>query len=77
MKDMINSLGGDGLKIDYILREGVPSRIICEESKKINVDLIIVGSSHKSTVSKLYSGTTAAYVIEHSDKPVLTIPEQD
>jgi nucleotide-binding universal stress UspA family protein len=76
MKDMINSLGVDGLKIEFILRQGLPSHIICEESKKINIDLIILGTSHKSAISKLFSGTTAAFVIENSEKPVLTIPEK-
>ena len=76
MKTMINSLGVDELKINYLLREGLPSHIICEESQKLNVDMIILGTSHKSAISKLFSGTTAAYVIEHSNKPVLTIPEK-
>ena len=76
MKDMINSLGVDGLKIEFILRQGLPGHIICEESKKINIDLIILGTSHKSAISKLFSGTTAAFVIENSEKPVLTIPEK-
>ncbi len=76
MKDVISSLSAEGLSIDYILREGQPNRIICEEAKTMNVDLVILGTSHKSTLSKLFSGTTAAYVIEHANKPVLTIPEK-
>jgi nucleotide-binding universal stress UspA family protein len=51
---------------------GVPWQAVCDEAKKDDVDLIVVGSHGYSGVDRLL-GTTAAKVVNHADRSVLVI----
>ena len=51
---------------------GVPWQAVCDEAKKADVDLIVVGSHGYSAVDRLL-GTTAAKVVNHADRSVLVV----
>jgi universal stress protein F len=51
---------------------GVPWQAVCDEAKKENVDLIVVGSHGYSAMDRLL-GTTAAKVVNHADRSVLVL----
>ncbi len=51
---------------------GVPWQAVCDEAKKQDVDLIMVGSHGYSGVDRLL-GTTAAKVVNHADRSVLVV----
>ena len=74
MKDVLLSLHAEDVKVEFSIKEGKPHKVICEEAARTNADLIIMGTSYKSNISKYLLGTTASYVIEHAKIPVLVVP---
>ncbi len=74
MKAIIDQYSQGNLQVEYSLKEGKASRIICDEAAKEGADLIVLGASHKASLSKFILGTTASYVIEHAEIPVLVVP---
>lgn len=51
---------------------GVPWEAICREATKCDADLIVIGSHGYSGVDRLL-GTTAAKVVNHTDRSVLVV----
>jgi nucleotide-binding universal stress UspA family protein len=51
---------------------GQPWQAVCDEAKKQDVDLIMVGSHGYSAVDRLL-GTTAAKVVNHADRSVMVV----
>ncbi len=51
---------------------GVPWRVICDEAKQMNVDVIAIGSHGYRGLDRLL-GTTAAKVVNHADRSVLVV----
>ena len=74
MKDILLSLNAEDVKVEFAIKAGKPQNVICDEAARINADLIIMGTSSKPNISKLLLGTTASYVIEHANIPVLVVP---
>ena len=73
MKGIIHSLHAEDIKVEFILKKGKPSKIICDESDKLKADLIVLGKS-SSTISNIILGSTASYIVNHSNVPVLVVP---
>ena len=63
-----------GIKAEGLLIQGATREMILEESEKLNIDLIIIGHHDHGPLYKIFAGSVAADVIEHSKIPVLTIP---
>ena len=61
------------LKLTLFKKKGKPNKIICEVSENLNVDLIVIGKS-SSNISNLILGSTAAYIVNHANTPVLVVP---
>ena len=74
MKSFINNLHAEHVDIEYKLMEGDPSKIICKEAMVENVDLIIMGVSEKNALTDFIFNSTASYVIENVNTPVLVVP---
>ena len=60
------------LLLGTLIAIGVPWQAVCDEAKKADVDLIVVGSHGYSAVDRLL-GTTAAKVVNHADRSVLVV----
>ena len=73
MKGIIHSLHAEDIKVEFILKKGKPNKIICEVSDNLKVDLIVIGKS-SSNISNLILGSTAAYIVNHANIPVLVVP---
>ena len=73
MKDIIHSLHAEDIKVEFILKKGKPNKIICEVSENLNVDLVVIGKS-SSNISNIILGSTAAYIVNHANVPVLVVP---
>jgi nucleotide-binding universal stress UspA family protein len=73
MKQEISKLHADDIKVEYCLREGNPEKIICEESLKKKIDLIIMGVSEKNMLVNFIYKSTASYVIDNVSIPVLVV----
>lgn len=57
-------------KVD--IQIGTPWQVICNLAKDEDVDLVVIGSHGYSGLDRVI-GTTAARVVNHSDRPVLVV----
>ena len=74
MRETIKHLHAEDIDVEYLLKDGKPNKVICQEAKKNKVDLIIMGISDKAKIPSLIFSSTASYVIEHVSIPVLVVP---
>jgi len=74
MREEIESLHAEDIKVEYLIKDGKPNNIICKEAEKAKVDLIIMGVSDKNLISNFIFRSTASFVIEHVEIPVLVVP---
>lgn len=61
-----------GLVEKTLVHIGVPWEAICTAAKEVEADLIVIGSHGYSGLDRLM-GTTAAKVVNHSDRNVLVV----
>ncbi|MBC8213396.1 MAG: universal stress protein [Candidatus Marinimicrobia bacterium] len=74
MKTLIHKLHAEDIEVAFLLKEGKSSSSIIETAKSINADLIVIGTNGKPSLSEFILGTTAEYVVRHSECPVLVVP---
>lgn len=72
LKEWIES---ENVACQTIIKQGIPSDIILEEAKSLNVDIIIIGSLGHNSLYDIFIGSVAKDVIKHSTVPVLVIPK--
>ena len=74
MKALIQNLHAEDIEVEYIIKDGKCNQAICEEAERINADLIIMGVSDTNIISNFIFRSTASFVIEHVEIPVLVVP---
>lgn len=62
------------MKVTTHLAEGDTYREILDYSEKWRADLIVMGTHSHSTLEKLFLGTVASSVLEHTKIPVYMVP---
>ena len=77
MSEVIKKLHAEDIQVEYIIKEGKSNQVICQEAERIKADLIIMGVSEKNIVSNFIFRSTASFVIEHVEIPVLVVPLKD
>ena len=77
MSDVIKKLHAEDIQVEYIIKEGKADQVICQEAKRLQADLIIMGVSEKNIVSKFIYRSTASFVMDHIKIPVLVVPMKD
>ena len=75
MNSLINDLEVDKIDCEFLLRDGKPSDIIVKISETHNIDLIVMGTNGKDSLTDLILGTTTQKVIENTICPVLVMPK--
>lgn len=60
---------------EEVIDSGDAGRVICEQAKATQADVIVVGRGHKSWLSKLFAPSVSEYVIAHAPCPVLVVSE--
>ena len=68
------SLHAEDIHVEYIIRDGKPNKVICEQAEKKQADLIIMGVYDKNIMTNIIFRSTASFVIEHVNIPVLVVP---
>jgi nucleotide-binding universal stress UspA family protein len=63
-------------KNPYSIQLGYPGPIIIKESRKIDCDLIIMGTQAHSKAHYLFIGSVANWVLAETDKDILLIPSK-
>ncbi|GAL31895.1 universal stress protein family [Vibrio maritimus] len=56
---------------------GVAEEVIIEASKQYNAGMIVMGNRKVSALSRVFLGSTAQKVLQHSEVPVLIVPLLD
>ena len=74
MIEEIESLHEEDIQVEYVIKDGKPNKVICEEAQKAQADLIIMGVSDTNIISNFIFRSTASFVIEHVEIPVLVVP---
>ncbi len=64
---------GDNTVLTH-LAEGDTANSILEYAEKWNADLIVMGTHSHGTLEKLFLGTVASTVLEHTKTPVYMVP---
>ena len=77
MRSLVNELETNDVDCEYLLRDGKAYDIIVKIAKEKEIDLIVMGTNGKDSLSDLLIGTTAQKVVENSICPVLVIPKGD
>ena len=77
MSEVIKKLHAEDIQVEYIIKEGKSNQVICQEAERVKADLIIMGVSEKNIVSNFIFRSTASFVIEHVEIPVLVVPLKD
>lgn len=58
-----------------ILHSGTPGEAICGMAKENNVSLIVLGTRGLNKLRRTFLGSVSDYVIHHSHRPVMVVPE--
>ena len=75
MKNLVKDLEADDIKCEYILRDGIPADIIVKLSDEMDIDLIVMGTNGRDSLSDYIVGSTTQKVVEKSKCPVLVMPK--
>ena len=74
LKNLVHSLEVDKIDCEYILRDGKPSDVIIDIIEKKNIDLVLMGTNGRNSLTDYLVGSTTQKVIEKSTCPVLVMP---
>ena len=74
MKNLVKELEVESVECEYILRDGKPSDVIVKIAEKQRIDLIVMGTNGRNSLSDYIVGSTTQKVIENSKCPVLVMP---
>jgi nucleotide-binding universal stress UspA family protein len=58
---------------EILIKHGTPAEVIVETAKKLNCDLIVMGTHGHGVIADVFVGSTAKWVIKHSPIPVFVI----
>ena len=75
MKSLIKEIESDQIECEYLLRDGQPSVVINKLIDDLDIDLVVMGTNGKDSLSDIIIGTTAQKVIQSSLCPVLVVPK--
>jgi nucleotide-binding universal stress UspA family protein len=62
-----------GMKVETILEEGDPPKVILDTAKKFNANIIVIGSRGLSQIKELLLGSVSHSVTKDADIPVLVV----
>lgn len=70
----VNEFKEKGVEADGLLIPGNTIDVILEESKKLDIDLIVFGHHEHSLLYKIFFGSHASEIVQKSQIPVLIVP---
>lgn len=71
-QELIESCGADSEQIH--IKMGKPGKVIVDQAKKLDVNLVVVGNSARSGLSAAWMGNTVEKVLDKLDCDVLSMP---
>ena len=73
IKDVILDLGKHEFTITGLVEEGDPASVIIDVSNRLNVDVIVLGSTGQSELGQYLIGSVANKVVQYAHKPVMVV----
>ena len=70
----VTDLNEKGIIAESLLIQGETIKTIIEKSKKLDIELIIIGYHEHSFIYKSFFGNTSSQIIKKSKTPVLIVP---
>ncbi|MDJ0731253.1 MAG: universal stress protein [Crocosphaera sp.] len=74
IQKIAEKLRNEGIETTALLIQGSTVETIIKEAKKLEVDIIIMGSHGRNPISELFLGSVSKGVISQSDCPILIVP---
>ena len=71
--DVIKDLGEHEFTITGMVEAGDPASVIIDVSNRLNVDLIVLGSTGQSELGQYLIGSVANKVVQYAHKPVMVV----
>jgi nucleotide-binding universal stress UspA family protein len=71
--DVISDIGEHDFTITGMVEEGDPASVIIDASNRLNVDLIVLGSTGQSELGQYLIGSVANKVVQYAHKPVMVV----
>ena len=73
LRSLCQSANSSGVKTEFILNTGEPSRMICQMARSWDADLIVIGRRGRRGLSEFFLGSVSNYVLHHAPCSVMTI----
>ena len=77
MADLIAKTDWEGIAIDTSFEIGHAGQQICEGAKENCADLIVISTHGRTGLEHVFLGSTAEYVVRHSNCSVLVVPTKE
>ncbi len=77
LQKKMNTLINEGIESEALLIQGPTIEMLEEETTKLNIDLLIMGSHRHSWLYEVFVGHSAVKLIGHLNVPLLIIPLPD
>jgi len=73
LNGVLKILDGTRLKVNSQIKEGNPADSILKTIDDENIDLVVIGSSGKNALDRIFLGSVAEKVVRSSKSPVMVI----
>jgi nucleotide-binding universal stress UspA family protein len=77
LQDQIAPLREAGLSVIAQVRRGDPAKMLVRLAKKVNADLIVLGTHGKTAGESFWSGSITPQIMRHTRLPLLLVPVQE
>ncbi len=77
LTEIRESLAKFGVRASIVQLVDPKVESVLAETKRLNADLIILGSHHHSTIYHMLVGSVASDVLKHAHCPVLVVPSDE
>ena len=77
LAELVQQLSDAGVNATALIRTGQPAKTVLRESKRQDVELIVVGSHGHGLLFDALVGSVSAELLRHSDVPILVVPIRD
>lgn len=76
LADQVNRFADAGLEVSADVRRGDPAAAIVGTARRLDADVIVLGTHGKSGLDAFWAGSVAPKVSSRSHRPVLLVPAQ-
>ncbi|GKV07740.1 hypothetical protein SLEP1_g19472 [Rubroshorea leprosula] len=73
----VNRCHEKGVACEAWIRKGDPKEVICLEVKRVQPDLLVVGSRGLGPFQRVFVGTVSEFCAKHAECPVITIKRSE